>query len=161
MVAVDQNGGTRTFNSCSAKYARFLKLLSAEAGRHRARVSSSLEGVPRVAVEKVYDGDPSKYAWYHIRSGQTFSASKDKGEATSVPQVVEQFSDASMTSSHGRILQRNEDLVLDALLAHADASEDSRQYPREYRTLEQILDVAHQQAHATSCRACFLICPRA
>ena len=59
MVAVDQNGGTRTFNSCSAKYARFLKLPSAEAGRQRERVSSSLEGVPTVAVEKVYDGDPS------------------------------------------------------------------------------------------------------
>ena len=59
MVAVDQNGGTRTFNSCSAKYARFLKLPSAEAGRQRKRVSSSLEGVPAVAVEKVYDGDPS------------------------------------------------------------------------------------------------------
>ena len=69
MVAVDQNGGTRTFNSCSAKYARFLKLLSAEAGRQLKRVSSSLEGVPTVAVRRrVYEtGDPSKYVMqYHI-----------------------------------------------------------------------------------------------
>ena len=65
-------------------------------------VSSSLAGLPTTAEDRRYDGDQSKCAWHHLRSGQNLPASKKKSVEV-VGKKRRRPSCGKITAMHGEV----------------------------------------------------------